>query len=96
MDKGKPADWMKQLYERILKHPDRERWATLSIMARTRGFEASEGHLRKQYLMLQYTGFIAPITSEMYELTTDGVQYLRGQIDTRHRPEPIADRVLRS
>ncbi len=44
--------------------------------------------------MLQYTGFVAPITSDMYELTTDGIQYLRGQIDARHRPKPTVERVL--
>ena len=86
---------MKQLDERILEHLDREGWATPSIMAKTKGFTASEEHIRERCLMLQYTGFVEPITGSMYELTTDGIQYLRGQIDARHRPEPTVERVLR-
>jgi len=95
MDKRKSVFWMKQLDERILEHLDREGWSTPSIMAKTRGFEASEGDIRERCLMLQYTGFLAPITSGMYELTADGIQYLRGKIDARNRPEPTVDRVLR-
>ncbi|EMA23120.1 hypothetical protein C442_08841 [Haloarcula amylolytica JCM 13557] len=94
MSRRKSAFWMKQLDERILEHLDREGWATPSIMAKTKGFSASEGHIRERCLMLQYTGFVAPITSDMYELTTDGIQYLRGQIDARHRPKPTVERVL--
>lgn len=85
---------MKQLDERILEHLDREGWATPSIMAKTKSFTASEGHIRERCLMLQYTGFIDSITNDMYELTTDGIQYLRGQIDARHKPKPTVDRVL--
>ena len=95
MQKRKSAFWMKQLDERILEHLGREGWATPSIMANTKGFTASEGHIRERCLMLQYAEFIAPITNDMYELTSDGIQYLHGEIDARHRPKPTVDNVLR-
>jgi hypothetical protein len=43
MSRRKSAFWMKQLDEQVLEHLDREGRATPSIMAKTRGFEASEG-----------------------------------------------------
>jgi len=79
---------MKQLDERILEHLDCKGWATPSIMAKTKGFSASEGHIRERCLMLADIEFISPYASNMYELTTDGILYLHGEIDARHRPEP--------
>jgi len=95
MNERKSAYWMKQLDERILEYLDSEGWGSPSVLARSRGFTASEGHIGERCKMLHYAGFISPITSDMYELTTDGIQYLNGQIDARHRPKPTVDRVLR-
>ena len=86
---------MKQLDERILEHLNSEGWATPSTMAREKGFSASPGHIWERCQMLHYIGFIAPMHSDMYELTTDGQLYLKGEIDARHRPKPTVDRVLR-
>jgi len=85
---------MKQLDERILEHLQREGWTSPSILTRTQGFTASEGHIKERCQMLRYVGFVDTIASDMYELTTDGVLYLHGQIDARHRPVPTVDRVL--
>jgi hypothetical protein len=95
MSERRSAYWMKQLDERILEHLDQEGWATPSMMAQERGFSASEGHIWERCQMLYYIGFIAPMHSDMYELTTDGKLYLEGKIDARHRPRPTVDRVLR-
>ncbi|MDG5778942.1 hypothetical protein VB773_01385 [Haloarculaceae archaeon H-GB2-1] len=86
---------MKQLDERILEHLYSEGWASPSIMAKTTEFTASEGHIRERCQMLRYVEFVDTITSDMYELTTDGVLYLHGKVDARHRPKPTVDRVLR-
>lgn len=96
MQGRKSAHWMKQLDERILEHLASEGWATPSILARERGFTASEGHIRERCQMLQYAGLIAPISGDMYELTNDGIHYLQGKIDARYRPWPTVERVLRS
>ncbi|MEA5388328.1 hypothetical protein VB779_15650 [Haloarculaceae archaeon H-GB11] len=95
MQERKSAFWMKQLDERILEHLQSESWGTPSIMAKTQGFSASEGHIRERCQMLRYVGFVDTITSDMYELTTDGILYLHGKVDARHRPKPTVDRVLR-
>ena len=90
------AYWMKQLHERVLEHLESEEWATPAVMADTKGFTASERHIWERCQMLFYIGFIAPMHSDMYELTTDGQLYLKGKIDVRHQPKPTVDRVLRS
>lgn len=89
------AFWMKQLDERILEYINEHGWATPSMMARHSRFTASSGHISERCQMLHYIGFIEPIYSDSYELTTDGKQYLDGQIDARYRAWPTVDRVLR-
>ena len=80
--------------EKILEYLQREGWGTPSIMACTRGFHVSEGHIRDRCQMLQYVGFVEAITSSMFDITTDGVLYLRGQLDASHRPTPTPARVF--
>jgi len=89
------AFWMKQLDERILEYIESEGWATPRIMARDSCFSASRGHIHERCRMLHYIQFVVPIYGDAYELTTDGKQYLDGQIDARYRPWPTVDRVLR-
>jgi hypothetical protein len=94
MQRRKSAFWMKQLDERILEVLEVEGWSTPSILARERGFCASEGHIRERCQMLQYAGLIAPISGDMYELTIEGIHYLDGKIDARYRPWPTPGRAL--
>lgn len=89
------AFWMKQLDERILEYIDEHGWATPQMMARDSRFSASAGHIAERCKMLRYIQFIEPIYGDAYELTTDGAQYLDGQIDARYRAWPSVDRVLR-
>jgi len=86
---------MKQLDERILEYVESEGWATPRIMAKDSRFSASRGHIYERCRMLHYIQFVVPIYGDAYELTTDGKQYLDGQIDARYRPWPTVDRVLR-
>ncbi|MDS0280642.1 hypothetical protein [Haloarcula onubensis] len=95
MDGRKSAYWMKQLDERVLEELYWEGWSSPSILAKKEGFTASEGHIRERCQMLRYVGFVDTLASDMYELTTDGILYLHGQVDARHRPTPTVDRALR-
>ncbi len=79
---------MTQLDERILEYIDREGWGSPSVMARSRGFSASEGHIREQCLRLYYAGLIEPIAKHSYDLTGDGIRYLNGDLDAEHYPNP--------
>jgi len=89
------AFWMKQLDERILEYIDEEGWATPQMMARESHFTASRGHIHERCQMLHYIGFIEPIYGDAFDLTTDGAQFLDGEIDARYRPHPAIERVLR-
>jgi hypothetical protein len=86
---------MEQVDERIMEFIREEGWASPSILASQRGFEASEGRIRERCKMLTYTGFLAPIAGELYDITTEGILYLDGKIDARHQPTPTVARVLR-
>jgi len=89
------AFWMKQLDERILEYLHEEEWGTPEMMEQNHDFSVSIGQIRDRCQMLQFAGLVAPIYADAYELTTDGQQYLDGEIDARYRPWPTVDRVLR-
>ncbi|WP_277539942.1 hypothetical protein [Haloarcula laminariae] len=95
MQERKSAFWMMQVDEKILEYLNSEGWGTPSVMARSRGFHVSEGMIRERCQMLRYAGFVEAITSSMYDITTDGTLYLRGELDASNRPKPTAERVLR-
>jgi len=95
MNERKSAYWMKQLDERILEYIDRAGMATPRMMARDRAFTASSGHIWERCQMLYCIRFVEPIYNDMYDLTTDGMLYLQGQIEADNRLKPSAERVLR-
>ena len=95
MPPRKSARWVEQVDERILEFLDEKGWATPSILARERGFSASEGRIAERCELLVYAGFVAPLHAEMYEITRWGQLYLDGEVDARHQPTPSAERVLR-
>jgi len=83
----KTATWMQLLDERILEHIDEENWATPRTMFRDVNFDglrASEGRIRERCEMLAQAGLIAPLHSEMYEITTEGQLYLNGDLDAEN------------
>jgi hypothetical protein len=44
--------------------------------------------------MLRYAGLIAQVTRQFWELTTQGIHYLHGDLDVRHQPYPTRERVF--
>lgn len=91
--KRRSAAWMEQLDERIMEYIWSEGWASPRLLARERGINASPGRIGERCQWLHYAGLIAPISGEMYDLTTDGILYLRGDLDARHCPRPAPHRV---
>ncbi len=85
---------MTQMDEKILEYLHSEGWGTPSVMARSRAFHVSEGHLRDRCKRLEYVGFVESITSSMYDITMDGILYLHGKLDASHRPTPTPSRVF--
>jgi len=86
---------MKREDDRILEFLYEEDWATSSIIASEAFRKVSPGHVEERLMFLWYAGFVWPFHGEMYELTTEGRLYLRGEIDARHQPTPTVDKVLR-
>lgn len=87
--------WVEQVDERIMEFLDEQGWATPRLMARERGFSASEDRIGERCEMLVYAGFVAPLHGEMYELTQWGRLYLDGEVDARDQPTPRAGRPSR-
>jgi len=57
-----------QVDEKVLKHLEKEEWSSPEIMA------------REHYKKLQWVGSAYPLHSDTYEITTDGKQYLEGEL----------------
>ena len=89
------AYWMKQQDDRILEYLESEGWATPRMIARQPTIDISRGHVEERLMFLWYAGFVWPFHGEMFELSTEGRLYLRGEIDARHQPTPTVDKVLR-
>jgi len=94
MAERKPAKWMTQVDERILEYLHSEGWGAPAVMTRDRAFHVSEGYISDRCKMLQYVGFAEQITDNMYDITTDGLLYLGGQIDASNRETPTPSRVF--
>lgn len=87
--------WVEQVDERILEYLDEAGWATPGLLARERGFSASEDRIAERCAMLVHAGFVAPLHGETYEITRWGQLYLRGEVDARHQPTPSPARARR-
>jgi len=80
----KSGHWMQQLDERILEHLHEEGWSTPGMIVSDRRFrelEASEARVRERCHELTQRELVEPVHTEMYEITTWGVAYLRGDLD---------------
>lgn len=85
---------MVQLDEKIMEYIQNNGWASPGVLENERSISASEGQIRERCMCLHYVGFIEPIHSHMYDLTMDGILYLRGDLDARHYPEPTPSKVF--
>ena len=79
---------MIQLDDRILEFICEEGWSSPEIMAARPEFQASAAIINERCLWLASAGLIAPISGDLYELTTWGRVYLKGEIDAGHQPRP--------
>ncbi|ELZ14048.1 hypothetical protein C478_07894 [Natrinema thermotolerans DSM 11552] len=86
----KPARWMCTLDERILEHLSEDPWSTPRHMSRAVNLTASRGRVEERCQLLSQVGLVAPIfeSSNMYEITYDGQEYLDGELDVENRPKP--------
>lgn len=81
---------MQQLDERILEHLAEEGWATPQTMATSTDFNemrVSEQRLRERCKELVSRELIEPLHQDMYEISTWGLAYLRGELDARYLPK---------
>lgn len=77
---------MQQLDERILEHLAEDGWSTPSLIAADQRFDdlkASESRIQERCRELTERELVEPYRygSDMYEITTWGLAYLRGNLD---------------
>jgi len=75
---------MQQLDERILEHLAEDGWSTPAMIVEDRRFrdlQASEARVRERCRKLTERELVEPVHTEMYEITTWGLAYLRGDLD---------------
>jgi Mn-dependent DtxR family transcriptional regulator len=87
MKARKSANWMQQVDERILEHLSEEGWASPRTMVSDSRFgklKVSRAHVRERCEELTRRELVVPIYSDMYEITSEGLAYLRGDLDAGH------------
>ncbi|WP_436909934.1 hypothetical protein [Halosimplex marinum] len=80
--------------ERILEMLRSDGWATPSMLSREAFQAVSEGHVRERLEFLRYAGLVHSVHGSMFEITSEGLMYLRGDLDASHLPTPTVDRCL--
>lgn len=90
------AYWMKQEDDRILEILWEDGWSSPDLIAQRNCIDISEGHVRERLLFLWYAGLVYQIWNDGFEITTEGIRYLEGDLDASHQPTPTVDRVLRA
>jgi len=88
MGQRKSAYWMEQIDERIMVYIYNEGWATPSLLARSRAFSASRGRIRDRLKRLVYAMLVTPIHHDTFDLTMNGIMFLRGDLDADNLPTP--------
>ncbi|MFD1645559.1 winged helix-turn-helix domain-containing protein [Haloarchaeobius litoreus] len=94
MNERLPAHWMVMLDERILEYLDSKGLSSPGLMSKECSFNAKPSRVRERCKVLTYAGLIAPLSREhqVYEITSQGQEYLAGELDARYRPNPHAVR----
>jgi len=78
---------MQQIDERILEHLSEDSWATPATIDSDSNFEdlqVSQSHIYERCQELARRELIAPICDDMYEITSLGLAYLRGDLDAEN------------
>lgn len=81
--------WMYTTDERILEYLSKESWGSPETMASDYRFQqlgADESYIRQRCRQLAERELIAPMfeNSDMYEITTLGLAYLRGDLNAQY------------
>ncbi|WP_254279211.1 hypothetical protein [Haloarcula marina] len=84
---------MNQVDERVMEWIRENGFASPGILNRERGFSVSTGHIRDRCKWLQYAGLLAPIGGDLYDLTSEGILYLKGELNASHCPRPTPSKV---
>ena len=86
----KRAGWMQQLDERILEHIHEEEWASPKTMVRVEELRGSLPRISERCEWMHRAGLIAPLYrgADAYELTSEGLLYLRGSLDAENLTDP--------
>jgi len=79
---------MEQIDERIMTYISSEGWATPSLLARSPGISASEGRIRDRLKRLVYAMLVVPVHRNTYDLTMNGIMFLRGDLNADNLPTP--------
>jgi len=85
---------MEQTDERIMEWIRTNGWASPGILAQERPFRVSEGHIRDRCKWLQFAGLLAPISGDLYDITSEGILYLKGELNADHCPRPTPSKVF--
>jgi hypothetical protein len=88
------AEWMCQLDERILEHLDDDTWSTARLLSQHFRSTCSVNRIESRCVALADAGLVAPVRdgSSMFEITTIGRLYLKGEIDADLRQPTPAPR----
>lgn len=83
--------WMYPVDERVLEYLAEESWgspATMASDSRFQQLDADEGYIRQRCEQLVERELIVPVVEggSMYEISTWGLAYLRGDLDAGHLP----------
>ncbi len=79
---------MNLLDDRILEHLNENSWSSPGVIASKPDFRVSESRIKERCEMLVWSGLVAPIHQDIYEITIWGMRYLEGEIDAAHQPRP--------
>lgn len=86
----KQAEWMCTLDERIIEILATESLASPRHLETVINFNASKERITEECQMLSVAGLIAPICkgADMYEITSEGLRYLDGDLNAEYLPRP--------
>lgn len=86
----KTARWQQCIDDRILEHLRDESWSSASRIALQDGIHATEAQVHDRYRVLADADLVAFLSEDQdyIELTTEGIQYLKGEIDVELYPRP--------
>jgi len=92
----KTARWQQCIDDRILEHLRDDSWSTANQIALQDGIHATEAQVQERCRVLADADLVAFLTEDqdLVELTTEGEQYLKGEVDVELYPRPRHPRLM--